>query len=286
MPLVSIADLNGPPEEVAACIEQAKALSALYENYLATEEDKSDRPPGLHASEIAGCLRQAVYTLLATEKRSRPSSFWRRKFKMGHAVHEMVQDDFQRLARRTQATRAAADLARRRGWRLSFEPEVPIAPHLQPLAARLSVYSKCDGVFTFHNAWTDEPVLRVGLEIKTQSPGDFEKLKEPVREHLLQTHLYMRCLDLPLMWLFYFSKGTQNNTESLAPFLVPFDPDVWQEVETRCLVALEAGARGELPAREESIRCDFCPYVWGCQPTRLHPRSAKSSFALPRATGR
>jgi hypothetical protein len=285
VPLVSIADLNGDTREVLRGIELAKSLAARYEHFLATADDDADRPAGIHASEIASCLRQTVYTLTSAEKQGHPSPFWKRRFEMGHAVHRMVQDHFQAMAIKTHgreaASRAARGLARDAGCTLHFEPEVQIAPHLQPLAATLSVHSKCDGVFTFLDTWTGAPLLRVGLEIKTESPDGFEQLKEPKPEHLRQAHLYMACLDLPVLWFFYFSKGTLNNTPSHAPFLVPFDPEIWKGVEARCLDALGAAERGELPDREESIRCEFCPYAWHCQPAFLN-RSPKNDLVVLR----
>src|SRR4029079_11623392 len=93
-----------------------------------------------------------------------------------------------------------------------------------------------------------------------------------------QAHLYMAALDIPVTWFFYFSKGTQNNTNSEAPWLTVFNPEIWMETEKECHVVLELARQKKLAPREESIGCDFCPYAWDCQPawpsTKVKPSSS------------
>lgn len=269
MPLVTIADLNDQAE-AREKIELAKQLSFLYDEYVNSEEDDSNlREPGIHASEFSSCLRKVTYSLLGYDSKPAIIKFWRQRFKVGHAIHDMIQKDFEKLARRTRGYAYRA--AKNRGWIVEFERETKIAGPLQVVAQELNINGHCDGIFTFREHPLGPPILRVGAEIKTESPAEYEKLKEPKTEHVDQAHIYMAALDLPLMWFFYFSKGTQNNTKSEAPYLIPFDPERWAKIEERCQLANGMAKRKELGPRQESIVCQFCGYAWHCQPAFLQP---------------
>lgn len=285
MPLVTIADLNNP--DAPELITLARELAPLYDEYVNNEEDDSHkRTPGIHPSEFSACLRKVTYNLAGTEKKNVISKFWRQRFKVGHAIHDMVQADFDKLAKRTKrrgerASRHwATQVAQGQGWVLEFEREVRISPEFQKVAEELRLAGHCDGIFTFRERPHGPAVLRVGVEIKSESGPEFEKLKEPREDHVDQAHLYMGALDLPLMWFFYFSKGTQNNTKSEAPWLIPFNPAAWKEVEDRCRIALDFDARRELGPRQETIVCQFCPYAWTCQPAILQGGIGKPSKEL------
>lgn len=289
MPLATIDDLNGPLDEVARRIEQAKGLSVLYNTFVEHEVDGHDRAPGIHASELYPCLRRAVYSARGQPRQPKVSKFWRQRFKMGSAVHSWLQDDFHRMARAdkapwvSQVAEQAASLGELLSLHMTFEDEIVCAPDKQEVAAYFNIQSSCDGIFTFRDAPGGPPVLRIGLEIKSESPDQYAKLNEVKPEHLRQGHLYMACLDLPLMWFLYVNKGNQNNTPSAGPYLVPFNPYVWQEVEARCAEVLALSARGELPARTETILCEFCPFSYTCQPSfgsRSGARSPKAARFL------
>lgn len=271
MPLVRIADLNGDPTEVAKRVEQAQMLSTMYDEWILIDQDGKDRAPGIHASELFPCARQAVYSCLDTPRRPKVSKFWKQRFKVGHALHSMLQADFHKMATKSRALEWAAEFAATKGLFLRFEDEVACRPELQALAAHYKIYSSADGVFTFYEENPDEnpqalPVLRVGLEIKTESPPEYEKLRGPKKDHVRQTHLYMAVLDLPLMWFFYTNKGNQNNTTSDHPYLIPFDSTVWAEVETQIQTVWGFVARGELPDRVETMKCEFCAWAYECKP--------------------
>jgi CRISPR/Cas system-associated exonuclease Cas4 (RecB family) len=281
MALASIADLNGDPEEVARCIEQAKTLSAMYDEFLQLEQDVPDdghRKPGIHASELYPCLRKGFYSLKLVEPRRRVSKFWLQRFKMGTAIHEMLQADFARMAKRS-VQRLAMRMAEKRAEELDadlhFEKEVPVSPEHQALAKHYTLYSSADGVFTFTSRTTGQVILRIGLEIKTEAMDGYAGLKGPKPEHVRQGHLYMAALDLPLMWFFYMNKNNQNNTNSQAPYLVVWQPKLWAELEDRIQTIHGYVARNELPPLNETIVCEFCPWNYTCLPPNLNKNNAQ-----------
>jgi hypothetical protein len=197
---------------------------------------------------------------------------------VGTAIHLMMQNDFHAMAKRSaqgQATRLAQNLADDMNCVLEFEDEAKVHPSLQPLAAHYKLYSSADGIFTFRDRDTQEVKLRVGLEIKTESPDEYAKLKDVKAQHLRQGHLYMACLDLPLMWFFYMNKGNQNNTNSKAPYLVAWQPAIWAELEGRFQTILDHAARGELPERTPTIVCEFCPWSYTCEPPQTQRQNQR-----------
>ena len=280
MPLAKIADLNNP--EAPHLIGLAKKLSTMYDDFLDNfPNDAHERAPGIHASDINSCVRRSVYCLTKIERRQQISRHWQKRFQTGHAIHGMVQSQMKRMAIVENAKRQAETLAYDNGWHLSFEDEVKVSPKHQKLAEYYQLHSSCDGVFSFRHNPGEEPFLRIGLEIKTESPDGFAGLRAPKSYHVQQMHLYMAALDLPLAWFFYFNKGNQNNTGSEAPWLITFDPAVWKRLELRIHSALEAEKTGQLPPREEGVHCEFCPWSWTCEPKHTNQDRPTRSYTNP-----
>lgn len=269
MKLTTIADLDQPMSVKAPLIERAMQLGKWYTEFKATDTEaysysidvygERDRSPGIHASEISNCKRLLVYSIMATERR--PVSMadtdvnMRMRFSLGHAVHAMIQSEMHRMAARFQGA-------------LIFEDEVRISPELGGPAAQWGMHSSCDGVFSFVHE--GQVYLRVGFEIKTASDGEFGKLVKPKEDHMQQTCLYQRALDLPLMWIFYYNKSNSNWTPSESPYLFQFDKTLWsKKLEPRFRRATEMAKAGELPPREEGRHCRWCPFAWTCQPPSL-----------------
>ena len=257
MPLLSVDDLLGDEEEVATLVGHAAGISETYDRY--QSEDKGDthkRLPGIHASEATGCMRRAVYSLMGTQRIEETALHWKRRFKMGHAIHDMFQKDFHKMAGRE-------DLG------ITFEDEVKLRPCIeQPLSAKWDIQSSADGIFTI---WKDKkPLIRVLLEIKSASPTDYESLREPKEEHLDQTTIYQACLDVPLVWFLYFNKGNQNFTPSTNPsFFRKFDARRWEKLEAHFEKIHTAAALKILPDRQESVLCQFCAFSHVCEPETL-----------------
>lgn len=273
MKLLTRADLEGP-EDVTPLVQEATQLIGLYSEFIERDAGgyeyivdigaEGDRAPGVHASEISNCFRQLVYSLSAVErKHAAREANMRMRFGMGHAVHAMLQSNFHRL------TQFHA------GW-LEFQDEVKIHPGLGGSAELWDIHSSCDGVFTFYN--TNGAYMRVGLEIKTASALEYEKLKEPHKGHKEQCCTYMACLDLPLMWVLYYNKSNSNITESKAPWLIKFDRALWeQDLEVRIATAQHYAEVQELPDREEGFYCGWCPWSWHCMPKKLKYKSKRGT---------
>lgn len=232
-------------------------LGRIFEDFLENYPDDSHtRAAGIHASELCTCKRQVVYSLFNTEKKGAVPLPFRKRFNVGHAIHSMLQKDFDLMSRHSRG-------------KLHFQEEVSVND--TEIAKRLCITSSCDGVFTFYDD-TASPILRVGLEIKSASPDDFDKLKKPKEKHVEQAHVYMACLDLPLMWFLYWNKGNQNMTPSVTPFLIRFNERLWGSLEQRAKECLEMADKEELPEREEGQHCRWCKYAWTCNPTTVTPQ--------------
>lgn len=275
MPLVKISDLKTEtPENVNAYLKWASELGGMYDRFIEADDENvsfdvgwgaaKERAPGLHASEVSGCQRPAVYSLMGTERREKIEAFWRKKFRTGHLFHGMLQNDFKRMCEKSHGM-------------LSFESEVKISPKFQPMAEKWGINSSCDGIINFMDEPGGPPILRVGLELKTESPDEFAKLKKPRDYHLEQATVYQASLDLPLMWTFYYNKGNQNTMPSKAPWLFLFDHHLWAALEKR-FEARHADAKAKnLPDRIEGIKCEFCAFSYLCDPEHLKKKAKRQA---------
>lgn len=262
MPLVTVNDLySQPPEEIRLRMEQAQKLSELYETHLAHGDDGPPRTGGIHASELSPCDRRVVYSLMNTERRSDITNDWKKRFLMGHAIHNMLQEQFYKMERRS-------------GQTIEFRPEVEISPDKpeQFLAQKWNIHSHCDGVFTVREKSGGDVIFRCIIEIKSASPAEYEKLKGPKPEHIEQAHVYMACLDIPMVWFIYYNKGNQNYTGSDSNFFQTFNMDIWEGLEERFQKYHEYSSQGVLPPKTETMLCELCPWSWTCQPDYLSRR--------------
>lgn len=251
MRLTSIADLKVPGSQ--ALEQLAYTLTKLYDDFLDDfPENGPEREAGIHATELNTCLRQVVYTIFNTPKQAKIDAMWRKKFEVGHAIHNMIQSHFKMMADASNG-------------RMTFDSEVRCQE--TPLGRELCLCSSCDGIFTF---WENgSPILRVSLEIKSKSPEEYKKLKKPEQKHVEQSHLYMACLDVPLTWVLYWDKGSEHYTPSLSPYLIRFDPSIWARLLDRAHTALDFANDGKLPDPEPCFECKWCPYAYTCNPPNV-----------------
>jgi hypothetical protein len=274
--LTTIADLDQPAEVTKPLIARAMELGKFYTGfkaqdtggyqYLVDVTGSKDRAPGIHASELS-CQLKLVYNLLGVEKRPENRDVnMQMRFNMGHAVHGMVQHEFKLMCQWL-------------GGGITFEDEVGIHPGLGGVAAQYTMYSSADGVFCFvHDGVV---YLRVGLEIKTESGPGFEKLKKPRDYHDEQTCMYMKALDLPLLWTFYYNKSNSNIVPSTPPWLNQFDHHLWTAtIEPKIAGAHEFARARQLPPRTEGFYCTWCPFAWTCKPPRMQRKTYGPSHTV------
>jgi len=271
--LVTIEDLSG---DITEALREIEALGPLYEEFKKNDDKYREiileiggdgsRSVGVHASEVSGCLRKMVYSMSEVDKKVRSEDAdvnMRMRFQLGHVLHALVQSDVQHMCAETMGE-------------MVFEDEVKISPELGGTAEQYNVHSHSDGVFTKLDKEFN-PTLRVNFEIKTMSGPEYDKLTKPKPEHVEQAHVYMKCLDVPVTWFFYYNKSNSNWTKPRAPFLITFDHKIWDRIENRIKRAYKYIGDGELPNREEGRPCGWCPFASKCNPMYLKLRSTKSS---------
>jgi CRISPR/Cas system-associated exonuclease Cas4 (RecB family) len=284
MQLLTLDDLNRPQTELEPLIKEAQQLGNRWQQFIKHEtgpykyeiEDfgEGGRAAGVHSSELSGCFRKLVYGAAGFERKPQAHEVdvnMKMRFRIGHAVHAMLQAEMHRMA-------AASN------GHLYFESELKIAPHLQDVAAKWDIHSHCDGVFTFcRYSWEYQQwyaYMRVGLEIKTASGPDFDKIKEPKDDHKDQTCAYQACLNAPLMWTLYYNKSNSNFTNPNAPYLFRFDAKRWATLEQRIGKAREHVHLGVLPDKQEGMPCGWCPFAWHCQPDYLKKKNMKKGSGI------
>ena len=282
MSLVSISDLKEqPPDLLARYICMASELGELYDNFIREDDEDvafvagwhgaKSRSGGLHASEMSGmCRRQTWYSLTGeVRKEANLAPFWKKRFRIGHMYHAMVQEDWRRLCEKSNGF-------------MTFSKEVRIDPSLQEVANDYDIHSSCDGIISFLERPYGATIIRVGLEIKTESPDEYAKLKEPKETHRRQTCVYMKCLDVPLMWTMYINKGNQNVIESRHPYLYAFDRKLWGVIEKETKEVRHLAVINKPPPRTEDICCQFCGYSWVCQPQCLERKARSEQYKKDR----
>jgi len=264
MSLVSIADLSRPISETYRAREEAEKLKDIFiawhtrsqfsaskfEVYL---DSTGGRSNGIHASESSGCMRPTVYSLRGTDKRAPeivdPNMIMR--FTLGKVIHAYIQHAWSCIAAESEG-------------RITYEAEVPIHPGNSEIAKYWSIYSSCDGVI---GLWDDDTQFaRIGLEIKTQSDGSYTKMSKPDPKHLDQSTVYMKCLDLPLMWACYYNKSNSDVAISGEPYLFTYKEEIWEALEKRWTEQHQHALDGTLPERKTGMECSWCPYAWICDP--------------------
>lgn len=259
-------------------IREAEGLLDRYHAHIATDSQaaqfisgwgaSSSRTRGLHASELRsnGCLRPAVYSLKGAprDEHEEFDAFWKKKFRAGHALHSVFQYDFHQMAKRS-------------GGLLDFDDEVRVGPEYQAIAKEYDFSSSTDGRFGFRRDPYGPLYLRVGLEIKAISPNSWPEDSSPPEYYLDQVCAYMRMLDLPLMWILYYCKGTHAIKPSKYPWLIEFDFDRWERLDDVIHRVNTHVHTGTMPERQESFSCEFCGFKGTCQPKILEKKKQRKA---------
>jgi CRISPR/Cas system-associated exonuclease Cas4 (RecB family) len=188
----------------------------------------------IHASSAHTCRRRLYYDVMADYA---PKTEFRPEllvtFSMGHAIHDVVQ----------------------RALHVSlpgkFRDEVRV-----DLPEAFVMNSRTDGV-------VDLPKARVLLEIKSIG-GEFDKLTEPKKDHLVQAvGIYATALSAPFISFLYVSKKWPH---SVKEFVVKYDPKIyrrwWRNKGSKVDEAIESGVAPIADADKNT--CQQCPYNYFC----------------------
>ncbi len=283
--LTTIADLDQDEHVRSQLIARAMMISEIYGRWTAAYNRSysytveitanKERPPGVHASEVSKCLRQATYSLIGAEKKHNDTDTadvnMQRRMNLGNAVHAMLQKEFELMADWVNEVAQTKTL--------TYTPEVRIHPDHQALSKQYESYSSCDGIFTW---WYEGvPYIRLGHEIKTKSDPQYEKLAKPDADHALQTCFYQAHLDLPLMWVHYYNKSNSNMTNTEPPYFFQFDKELWETKLRPSIEAVHAHRRSNtLPERTEGMQCGWCAYGHLCKPNFLTRQNPLSNNAV------
>jgi hypothetical protein len=158
-----------------------------------------------------------------------------------------------------------ATFARRNGHK--YEEEARVRHH------QLLVGGSADGVTS---GWPLKG-RKVLWEYKTINRRGFAKLRSPLRDHLVQTNIYMACLDVEYAVILYIEKDSWG----WAPYVVPFAEQHWTPIRAkaeRIHALAEEYEVGGSPQVNRKITgwCYSCPYVEDCEP--LIPPQIKKSL--------
>lgn len=239
-------------------------LEGAYTLALATTLRDDSRQGYFHPSEVGYCRRKSVYGFIRAPfiPTIDPESL--EIFDMGHAIHELVGRKIQDVAR----------VLKPREIGYSFRAEVKFDPTWDTLFSDLGIGGTCDGIIEI---WADTWRQRSILEAKSINKANFEKLKAPKIEHLMQAHLYAYRFDCPIIYNWYYCKDNSKRRVYASPFNKKvFDMAI--DYFEKLRVHVEAGT---LPERDEDwYECPRCQYREICQPPSLEKPDKENAAAL------
>ena len=200
------------------------------------------RSLGVHPSSVCkmNCQLRVLWEATGARENRKPFDFdMQDTFDIGTAKHVMLQTMLHDM------------------FEDQFESEVALE------IPELRIKGHADGVFTFDD-------VRFLLEIKTIKEGSqqygIEKAqKGALTDHINQSTIYMKALDLPFALVFYWCKNNSLKVEQI----VPFDPMVWEKLKAWVEPVVAAADAGEdvMPAYP-GFHCKFCGFEYGCDAAR------------------
>jgi|GEM_PF-2759519 len=201
-----------------------------------------------------GCARLLYYRYVGVEPRDSIPPRLRRIFDTGHKIHDQLQGYLHKVASESKQE--------------SFADEVKFDETKSQLADEYDIVSTADGVWEIEAPDID---LCYGLEIKSMNGDLFKKLNGPERYHVVQSHVYMACLDLPFMVILYYNK----NDSSMAEFVVRFEYDIWHAITEKINYVRKCAVEEEEPEQEIGFHCRTCRYSYICKPPKPQKRNIR-----------
>jgi CRISPR/Cas system-associated exonuclease Cas4 (RecB family) len=197
---------------------------------------------------IMGCGRRLGYRYSGVEPHDHIDPRLRRIFDTGTMIHLQLQDYLKQIAARSDGTER-------------FTDEKPIFPSTSKAADILDIISTTDGEYEI----IGDDNVRWILEIKSINTDEFKSMSKPKEEHVVQSNVYMGCLDIPVSLVLYYDK----NTSSMAEYLVKFDSVLWAAVMAKINYVRATVMEDNEPPQEPGFHCRTCPYAYVCKPPKL-----------------
>lgn len=202
-----------------------------------------------------GCGRQLWYRYIGEEAHDKTPPRMRRIFDTGTKVHEQLQGYLSIIAKRTNGAEV-------------FVKEAGFNEKNSSVASSYDIESTTDGIWTID---VPDLNLRFGLEIKSMKDDLFKKLNGPESYHVVQCHVYMACLDIPIMVVLYYNK----NDSSMAEFAVVFNDEIWKAIADKINYVRKCAVDEEEPEREVGFHCKTCRYEHVCKPPKPEKRDIR-----------
>jgi len=92
------------------------------------------------------------------------------------------------------------------------------------------------------------------FELKTISPFKFNKIAEPLEAHIIQTHVYMKLIEVKKTRIVYLNRDTGEFKE----FEIKFNPLIYLGVEAKAKEAIELFKQGKKPEEIELDEFEYC----------------------------
>jgi CRISPR/Cas system-associated exonuclease Cas4 (RecB family) len=190
-----------------------------------------------------GCARMLYYRYISEEPEEALKPRSRKIFNTGTKIHEQIQEYLHEVAKLAGAS-------------FKFADEVRFKVSNNKFADKYDIESTADGVVEVKTSSS----IRFGLEIKSIKSELFSKLSSPKPEHIIQSHVYMRCLDLPLMVILYYNK----NDSSVLEFPIVFDYKIWKAIADKIDYVRKCAIEKKAPGKEPHFFCKECKYYHIC----------------------
>jgi CRISPR/Cas system-associated exonuclease Cas4 (RecB family) len=208
---------------------------------------------------VMGCARVLYYRYCGVEPRQMIKPRIRRIFGTGTAIHEQIQGYLEKIAEDSEGTEI-------------FELEKTVNETNSKVAKKYEITSTTDGVWSLIR--NKKLGFRFVLEIKSMKGELFQKLNGPKSEVIVQSNIYMACLDVPFCTILYYNK----NDSTWVEYPEVFQQEVWDAVVAKINFVREAAVNEEEPPRETGFHCKECRYNFICKP----PRAQRKDVAIGR----
>lgn len=221
-------------------------------------EDLYKKPDSFYhpSGDCKKCLRQLYFEKVYNDKQEH-SITTKRTFKVGHAIHSMVQAWIE-------------DMSTLQGF-----PKTAYGAEVKVRNKELNVSGSVDDIVRF----PCDPELDVPLEIKTINSQQFGMLVSPKPEHIDQVNMYLTLKDLEFGIILYIEKDYPhgmkefiiNRTDMSNVF------DRWDQVTEAIVMGDPSGLPREF--KETSIQCKRCPASFRCRENELMLSASSFNFS-------